>query len=68
MDGGQLPGIRSQRVEWDGLGVNCGLGKKLGILSKVTEQNADGFLCQCGSQHLSRVAAGKHGVMKVARV
>lgn len=48
--------------------MNCGLGKKLEILSKVVEQNAEGFLCQSGSQHLSRVAAGKHGVMKVARI
>lgn len=28
IDGGQLPGIRSQRVEWDGLRVNGGLAKK----------------------------------------
>ena len=68
IDGGQLPGIRSQRVEWGGLGVNCGLVKKPGILSQVIEQNAEGFLGQCGSQRLSRVAVRAHGVMKVARV
>lgn len=68
IDGGQLPGIQSQRVEWDGLGVNCDLVKKLGILSKLIEQNAEGFSGPCGSQRLSRAAVGEHGIMKVARV
>ncbi|KAH0517198.1 Prostaglandin reductase 1 [Microtus ochrogaster] len=67
-DGGQLPSIRSQREERDGLGVNCGLVKNPGTLSQVTEQNAEVFLGQGGSQRLSRAAVGEHGVMKVARV